>query len=140
MYKVCKTFKVPIGHRLSKHKGLCKNIHGHNLKIEIELTTSDLDKNDMVIDFHELKSIANDILDKYDHTTIFNIKDKNNAAFFQTAGYRTAYISPLDVDPTAEVFSRFIYDKLVERFNLDNIYVGFVRVWENDDSYAEYME
>ncbi len=140
MYKVCKTFKVPIGHRLSKHKGLCKNIHGHNLKIEVELMTEVLNWNDMVIDFHKLKEEVNKTLDKYDHTTLFNIKDVENAEFFTQAGYRVEYISPLDQDPTAEVFSHFLYRVLSERFRMDDIKVGFVRIWENDDSYAEYSE
>jgi 6-pyruvoyltetrahydropterin/6-carboxytetrahydropterin synthase len=140
MYKVCKTFKVPIGHRLSKHKGLCKNIHGHNLKLQIQLRCDGLDANDMVIDFGDLKTIVAELLGKYDHTTIFNITDKVNIDFFKSQGYRYEFISEDNQDPTAEVLSEYLYKLLELRFNLDNIYVDFVRVWENDNSYAEYME
>jgi len=140
MYKVCKTFKVPIGHRLSKHAGLCKNIHGHNLKLQIQLRCDGLDANDMVIDFGDLKEIVKEILGKYDHTTIFNITDKANIDFFKDQGYRYEVISESNQDPTAEVLSEYLYKLLELRFNLDNIYVDFVRVWENDNSYAEYSE
>mgnify|MGYP001089992700 CR=1 FL=1 len=83
MYKVCKTFKVPIGHRLSKHKGLCKNVHGHNLKLEIQLSCHTLDENDMVIDFGDLKYVVGDFLSKFDHATIFNPTDIMNIEFFK---------------------------------------------------------
>jgi 6-pyruvoyltetrahydropterin/6-carboxytetrahydropterin synthase len=140
MYKVCKTFKVPIGHRLSKHKGLCKNIHGHNLKIQVTLSRDELNEDDMVIDFHKLKEVVNGVLDKYDHTTLFNINDIDNANFFTEAGYRVEYISMLDEDPTAEVFSKYLWNKLTHEFRFDGVAVDSVRIWENDDSYAEYME
>lgn len=138
MYKVCKTFKVPIGHRLSKHKGLCKNIHGHNLKLEIQLTAHTLNFNDMVIDFADLKKIVAEYLEKYDHTTIFNPTDERNIQFFKEEGYRIEFISDSDQDPTAEVLSKFLFDNLRDAF--PGKIVEFVRVWENDNSYAEYSE
>lgn len=152
MYKIKKIFKVPIGHRLSKHQGLCKNIHGHNLKIEIQLSSSSLNQNDMVLDFKDLKVIVNDILDKFDHCTIFNITDKDNINIFKESGYRHTTISFLDQDPTAEVFCKYLFTALGQRlatqdldfqtFNDESqaINVDFVRVWENDDSMAEYGE
>jgi len=138
MYKICKTFKVPIGHRLSKHVGLCKNIHGHNLKIQVELMSERLNTDDMVIDFHDVKEIVNKYLEKYDHTTLFNKADKENIDFFKKAGYRVRHISQTNEDPTAEVFSRYLFGIFQQTFK--DIQVGFVRIWENDDSYAEYTE
>jgi 6-pyruvoyltetrahydropterin/6-carboxytetrahydropterin synthase len=138
MYKVCKTFRVPIGHRLSKHVGLCKNIHGHNLKIQIELFSHTLNENDMVIDFGDLKHYIEDFLSKYDHTTIFNPNDKENIIFFKSQGYRIEFLSIEDQDPTAEVLSKYIFDKLRTAFK--GCGISFVRVWENDNSYAEYSE
>ena len=76
MYKVTKLFKVPIGHRLSCHKGLCKNIHGHNLKIEVEVSCEELNENGMVIDFSDLKAMTNEIIDEWDHALFINFMDQ----------------------------------------------------------------
>jgi len=69
MYKVEKRFTIPIGHRLSKHKGYCKNLHGHNFVVLIGVKSEKLNENDMVIDFSDLKNESNRILDNWDHST-----------------------------------------------------------------------
>ena len=152
MYSVRKIFRVPIGHRLMKHEGLCKNIHGHNLKIEVQLSCNCLNDNDMVIDFKDLKRIVSDILNEFDHCTIFNSYDENNIQFFTHQGYKCSTLSSNDQDPTAEIFCKYLLmtiDKKLTDFNsrnqkvgspLQTISVDFVRVWENDDSMAEYKE
>ena len=153
MYIVRKIFKFPIGHRLMKHEGLCKNIHGHNLKIEVQVSSKTLSKNDMVIDFKDLKTIVNDILKEFDHCTIFNTWDEENIEYFQKHGYKFTCISSGDADPTAEMLSRYLFKSIRNKINntkRDDRYgafyvpqiinVDFVRVWENDDSMAEYRE
>ena len=142
MYRLRKEFKIPIGHRLSKHKGLCKNIHGHNLIIVVELKSDMLNDNDMVLDFHDLKLIVNDLLTMFDHTTILNVVDKHNIAFFKKQNYRIETISTLAEDPTAEVFAKHLFYKIgdeLEALNLINKpEVNFIRVWENDSGAAQY--
>lgn len=138
MYKVFKRFKLPIGHRLSKHKGRCFNFHGHNFVIEIQLSTPELNRDDMVIDFHDLKKFVNMVIDKFDHAVVLNPNDKKNIEFFKEAGYRIEFISNGDHDPTAEVFSRYLYSEFTNTFSVHT--VDFVRVWESDDSMAEYSE
>ena len=146
MYNVRKIFRVPIGHRLMKHAGLCKNIHGHNLKIEVQLHSSDLDENDMVIDFKDLKKSVTNILNKFDHCTIFNSHDKENIQFFKNQNYKSIVLDGMD--PTAEILCRYLYlsigDELSNTKSKNSfppvIYIDFVRIWENDDSMAEYKE
>lgn len=142
MYRVEKTFKVPVGHRLSHHRGLCKNIHGHNLKIKISISARKLDYNGMVIDFSDIKKIINPILDEFDHACLFNPKDEYAKALF-AEGFKVVSITEDDRDPTAEVFAEYLYHRLcrvlaeethVERF----LKLDYVRIWENDDSMAEY--
>ena len=148
MYSIRKIFKVPIGHRLMKHSGLCKNIHGHNLKIEVQLSSNHLNENDMVIDFKDLNKIVSKILDRFDHCTIFNYYDIKNTQFFKDQDYKFDILSFHDQDPTAEVFCRYLLtsidNELSNTKNMNNsppiIKVDFVRVWENDDSMAEYRE
>ena len=75
MYNVTRTFRIPVGHRLSCHQGLCKNIHGHNLKLQVSLKSESLNDNYMVIDFADLKEMVNKIIKKWDHCLILNESD-----------------------------------------------------------------
>lgn len=141
MYRIRKLFTIPIGHRLSKHEGLCKNIHGHNLKIEVQVKCDVLDNNDMAVDFGILKKEVKKILDKFDHTTLLNIKDQTNYQYCMGKEYR---VFTLDGDPTAEMFSAFLFHEIkkLELFNDPNriLSLDFVRIWENENSMAEYQE
>lgn len=146
MYSVRKIFRVPIGHRLSKHKGLCKNIHGHNLKIEVQLKTSVLNcVNDMVMDFKDIKEMVNYLIKKLDHCTLLNTNDKDFIKFYGDKKLNFDFIGCIGEDPTAEVLSRHLYTSIHKHLkDKTEYYAGvsldFVRVWENDDSMAEYRE
>ena len=134
MYRIRKTFKFPFGHRLSKHEGLCKNFHGHNAKLEVQLMSLDLNENDMVIDFSELKKVVNELIIKdFDHSMVLNDSDK------EKINGKKIY---LNGDPTAEVLSEHFYKILDEYFKVNNgdIQVEFVRLWENDGAFSEYSE
>lgn len=135
MYRVEKTFRVPVGHRLSKHAGLCKNIHGHNLKIKVSLSTTETDSNDMVVDFSDIKAIVNPILAEFDHACLFNPTDETVK---KLEGFKLVSITDTDTDPTAEVFCKYLYDRIDAKVSLYGIKLDYVRIWESDDSMAEY--
>lgn len=142
-WSVTKDFKIAIGHRLSKHKGLCHNPHGHNLKVSVEIATNKLDENDMVIDFKDLKKFINTILDQFDHTTILNSKDRDNITHFEKNKYRYAIISDCAEDPTAEVLCRYLYKEIVKQlfqYKSTHIQLRKIKIWESDDSCASYWE
>lgn len=142
MYKVRKTFKLPIGHRLAKHKGLCQNPHGHNFKFEIELKSDKLNSNDMVMDFSDLKKLVNHLIEKFDHCTLFNPTDSVNITHHMNNGYRVATLhgADTDIDPTAEVLSKWLFQEINAELLYNDASVSSVRIWENDDSLAEYCE
>lgn len=136
MYSVTKTFRVPVGHRLSKHKGLCKNIHGHNLKIEVRVSCFKLNDNDMVIDFSDLKEIVSKYLEYWDHTLLLNSRDE-----LVNSLQKTNKISFVAGDPTAENLCKYLFTRISGELEIIHpllLKVNFIRIWENDDSYAEY--
>lgn len=140
MYFLKKVFRVPTGHRLSKHQGLCKNIHGHNLKIEVKVFSEELNSNGMVIDFKDLSNLMKEYLDKFDHAILLNaVTEKELYKFVKDNNYK--YLTFSD-EPTAENIARyFFYSLRKELENYDpNIYVKSVTVWENDDSAATFKE
>ena len=142
MYSVAKTFHVPIGHRLSKHKGACKNFHGHNLKITVVISSVKLDSNDMVIDFSVLKKLVNNAaLKSWDHCCILNMNDKKNDEYMRKNGYN---VFTIECDPTSEALCRILYEELDGELKRNKkirrtLYVEKVRIWESDDSWAEYV-
>jgi 6-pyruvoyltetrahydropterin/6-carboxytetrahydropterin synthase len=137
MYFVEKAFRIPIGHRLSKHKGLCCNIHGHNWKLLIKVKSETLNQNDMIIDFYDLKTIVDKlIITKFDHCLIVKYDDRMIPEDYD------GKIIRINCDPTAEFLSRYIYEELEKYFNksLPGIFVDQITLYENDDSSAMYRK
>jgi len=55
---------ISTGHLIRDHDGHCRRMHGHNLKVTVEIL--DKKSSGMIIDFGDLK----DIIDEFDHKTI----------------------------------------------------------------------
>jgi len=132
MYIVEKTFKIPMGHRLSKHKGLCQNFHGHNFVIKVEVGSESLDTNDMVIDFSDLKKVVNRLLEKFDHTMLLNADDETKFGPFRVI----TFIG----DPTAELLCKYFFEQIsIALYPVrPSAKVLSVSIWESDDSKAMY--
>ncbi len=141
MWTISRTFSVPFGHRLSKHSGLCKNIHGHNFKIKIGVSRSKLNNNGMVMDFSDLKTLMNSYLSSYfDHALILNSQSNEDLKIAE--GLKEFKVRFFDGEPTAEAVSSFIYKTLrLDLFQIDKeLKVEYVTVWENDESEATFSE
>jgi 6-pyruvoyltetrahydropterin/6-carboxytetrahydropterin synthase len=123
MISICKTFEFEAAHYLPKHEGLCKNLHGHSYRLEIEVSGEPVVNGDnpeygMVMDFGALKSIVKEAIIKFLDHTVLNDK--------------------LEIYPTAENLVQMIADRLkVEVF--PNVLYR-VRLWETSTSWAEWKE
>jgi 6-pyruvoyltetrahydropterin/6-carboxytetrahydropterin synthase len=86
----------------------CRNLHGHNYRVEI-VARGALDSRGFVKDFAELDADMAPLLAQLDHKLLNDVAGLEN--------------------PTAEIIARWFLDRLqgCER----------VRVWENDDCWAE---
>ena len=136
MFTVTKSFKIPIGHRLSKlvnHR--CFSSHGHNVKIDIEIQRETLNGNDMVIDFYDLKRIANETIDQWDHAMILNSEDK-----FVEFPKSQRLIKVTCGDPTSENMCFILYNIMYDKFTAhdEELKLKSVTIWESDESYAKY--
>lgn len=137
MYKVEKRFTLPIGHRLSKHSGLCQNIHGHNLTILVGVKSEKLNLNDMVIDFSDLKKLVNNVLKEWDHTLLLNVDD------YKLKGLIESYtrIQDFPFDPTAESLAAVLFARLRVRLEESfNVELEYVTIYENENSKATYCK
>ena len=66
MYKLNVTSHFASAHKLVGYEGLCKNLHGHNWKVQAKVSCTEIDSIGMVMDFHQLKQYVNSILDTLD--------------------------------------------------------------------------
>ncbi len=133
MYRVSKYIDFCYGHRLLNYDGMCRHLHGHNGRVEIELVGDTLDPRGMVTDFSDIKRVMKNWIDQnLDHRMILNRNDPA-LPFIQSTG-ELHYV--IDENPTAEAIARLIYDKARE-FGLP---VRRVVLWETPDSCAEFGE
>ena len=124
---VCKTFTFAAGHFLPYHAGLCKNPHGHNYRLEVEVSgiikkekmadRQEAPDTGMLIDFGEMKRIvANEVLIKHDHKMLNDIYS----------------------NPTAEIMVDHIFDWLERVFwDKKKLHLKRVRLWETDTSWTQ---
>ena len=122
MYKLTIRTSFAAAHNLINYQGDCENLHGHNWKVDVAVTARELDKAGLGIDFKVLKREANVVINELDH------KYLNENPAFQS------------ISPSSENISRYLYYRLSERLNNDNIKIESVAVWESDNASACYYE
>jgi len=139
MYKIERKFSLPIGHRLSKHKGKCSSFHGHNFTILVGVKSKTLDDNDMVIDFSDLDDLVMKHINVFDHCTILNKSDYALASKLKETG---GTVLIFDSDPTAEKLAENIYKSIQYSLQKEkpNVLIDYVIVYENEKSRATYSE
>ncbi len=131
MYTVTREIHFCYGHRLLNYDGKCRNLHGHNGKVEIELYSPELNSLGMVRDFVEIKRIVQTWIDnELDHKMILCKHDPIIPSLDQ---FKEPY-TLLNENPTAEAIAKLIYDYAVSR----NLPVSEVRLWETPNSCASY--
>ena len=121
MYHLMIKTHFAAAHNLINYQGDCENLHGHNWRVEVTVSASELDNAGLAIDFKILKKQTNQILDTLDHTHL-------NA------------LEPFrDMSPSSENICRYLYEKLSQALNNDNVRVEKVTVWESENACASYI-
>lgn len=86
----------------------CRNLHGHNYRVDI-VVCDEVDGRGFVRDFGEIDAEVAPLIAQLDHKLLNEVPGLDN--------------------PTAEIIARWFLDKLAG--------VARVKVWENDDCWAE---
>ncbi len=130
---VKKVIEFCYGHRLLDYDGKCRNLHGHNAQLEIEVDSGGLDRLGMVIDFGEIKNIAKGWVDDHlDHKMLLH-RDDPIAKVLQD------FEEPLylmDGNPTTENITKLIFHTLSQL----GLRVSRVSLWETPSGCATYSE
>lgn len=122
MYRLTIRTSFAAAHNLMNYQGDCENLHGHNWKVEVAVTARELDKAGLGIDFKVLKNEAGSIINELDHKYL-----NENPAFDK-------------ISPSSEHIAKYLYMRISDRMNSDNIKVDSITVWESDNASACYYE
>lgn len=109
-------------HTLREYPGDCSRMHGHNWKLEVEVTASALNEHGMGMDFKTIKTATRELAKKLDHRYL------NDIPPFDT------------VNPTAENIAQYFYQNLSNTLNIDTAKISGVTLWETDRACVRYSE
>lgn len=136
MYKIKKKFNFAYAHILDlPYKSPCTNIHGHNAKVIITLSSEILNSNGMIIDFSKLSVIVNELLDSMDHALI--IARKNKIQITKPERNKVYYLPYKQ--STAENFAKHIYNQLKKQVIFNDMKIE-VKFYETENNAAVYTE
>ena len=119
MYQVSVEGHFDAAHYLRDYGGKCENLHGHRFKVVVSLKTKKLNKIGLAYDFTELKRHLNEVLARFDHTSLNDVPP-----FHKT-------------NPSSENIAVEIYRQLKGRFSKE-VSLSSVEVWESPESRIVY--
>jgi len=140
--RVTKIFRFEMAHALWGYDGLCKNIHGHSYILKITVSGEPIQNPDdikegMVIDFGDLKRIANaHIVDIYDHSVVLNKKAPVSGLPLLKEMFDRHHFT--EFQPTAENMVIYFAD-ILNRELPSEVKLQSVVLYETANSYAEWL-
>lgn len=121
MYELSIETQFAAAHQLRGYKGKCENMHGHNWRVQVSISSEKLNDIGIVIDFNDLKKVTNEVISALDHSYL-------NEVFPFT-----------EINPSSENIAKWIFESLKKRLE-DSVKVNSITVWESENSSATYYE
>ena len=141
---ITRRLEFDAGHRIPNHNSQCRHLHGHRYAIEITLSgqviaTEGVSEQGMVMDFSEVKTIAQNILvNQWDHAFLVYQGDAAVVAFLATLQDHKTVI--LDEVPTAENLAalafRILDTAYVDRYG-NQLKLERIRLYETPNNWAD---
>lgn len=120
MYHLMIKTHFAAAHRLVNYQGDCENLHGHNWNVEVTVAARELDSAGLGLDFKILKRRTKALLDELDHKYLNDLEP-----FRETS-------------PSSEQIARFLFERLAQVLNDQNVQIERVTVWESEYACASY--
>ena len=135
--EITRRLEIDAGHRLLKHEGKCRHVHGHRYVFDVTVSAEKLDEVGRVIDFGEVKRVLGGWLDdNWDHGFILGPDDP--LLFWLEEHEMKRFV--LAWAPTAENIASYFFTVASELMGRAGISVTKVRVWETPNCWAEVVE
>lgn len=120
MYEISVEKHFDAAHFLRGYQGKCEAMHGHRYRVVARIEAASLNDIGLAYDFTELKRHLNDILSRFDHTCLNDVK-------------------PFDeINPSAENIAATIYDELKGKLSEAPITLTCVEAWESPQQGVAY--
>ncbi|MFM8331077.1 MAG: 6-pyruvoyl trahydropterin synthase family protein [Candidatus Methylumidiphilus sp.] len=133
MHAITKEIHFCYGHRLMRHAGKCRHLHGHSVKAAITLAAERLNDQGMVCDFADLAAATAEFTEAVlDHNFLLH-QDDPLVPLLTQAGER---FLALPEHPTAEYLAQLIYEAVKAK----GLPVVEVTLWETASACARYRE
>lgn len=120
MWLITTETKFSAAHHLRGYPGECREIHGHNFRVQITVASTKLKKEGFIMDFRGLKRELNEVVSYFDH------KNLNELPEFKK------------INPSAENISKIIWKRINVKIK-SPVKLKEVRVWESDTNFAAYQ-
>ena len=126
MISIQTVIEFEAAHRQMYDTGKCKNLHGHNWKVDLTLTGEPIGRCNYLVDFKDLKTL----FDQYDHSCILQQCDplKDLLVFYGMKVIAT--INSPSCETLCDEFASIILK------NYPNVQTVSLTVWENERSRA----
>lgn len=125
------------GHRLLKHEGKCRHVHGHRYRVELTCQATCLDEVGRVIDFGVVKAVVGGWIDEnLDHGFIAQHGDPV-ADHLRELGSKL-YMVPFS--PTSENLARFVGERATGLLSPHGVEVTAVKLWETPNCYSTWSK
>lgn len=143
MFRITREYWFSAAHRIEGHPK-CGRLHGHNYKVEIQLTVDRLGGAGMVLDFAELDRVVKPIVDELDHR--YMVSQYNIAAGDPYAAVAINQGHSVELpcaESTAELLSKYFVDEVDRCMHLMYPVMNgsmdiVATVWETPKSTATY--
>jgi len=120
MYELKILTQFAAAHQLRESGGKCEQMHGHNWKVEVYVRGDELGSDGLLIDFHDVKAVAAEVIEALDHRYLNEVP-------------------PFDrTNPSSENIARHIFESLSARLDTGSVKVSRVSAWESDTACATY--
>lgn len=133
--KIAKEFRWEMGHRLPKHDGACKNLHGHSYRMVVEVEGEVNADTGMVIDFADISAKVKPFLNELDHAFLCQEDDAEVRDLLEAMDLKRVLVP---FPSTVENICRLFVERLRPAFAAESRVEFFtVRIWETASSVAE---
>jgi len=141
---ITRRLEFDAGHRIPTHTSQCRHLHGHRYAIEITLsgdiiTTEGQPEQGMVMDFSDVKRIANEkLINAWDHAFLAYRGDRAVCDFL--AGLPEHKTVILNAVPTAENLAQIAFNILDSAYRDtygNRLRLEQVRIYETPNNWAD---
>ncbi len=124
IFEISASAHFDAAHLLRDYEGPCARMHGHSFRVEAALAGSRLGPAQLLVDFHDLRHMLEEVIEPFDHRCLNEIEPFTRES------------------PTSENIARFIFESLAQKLSRlpPGISLAWVSVSESPDTRVVYRE